>query len=75
MKVPMLRLTVTLMVLAALNGCGTPRTAPLPPGEPVRLLQMHADYGRAVKAAPEWVRSALHVIQDQTGRIKELEVR
>jgi hypothetical protein len=58
----------------ALSGCCHTRTASLPPGDPVGLLISRPDAEQARTCAPEWVRQALHLLEAQGARIKELEL-
>ena len=76
MKKLMRKLTVTLALLLTLlasEGCAT-RTATVPVARAVEAMQAHRDYYHAKNCAPEWTRAALHLLQDQETRIKELEI-
>lgn len=69
--------TNLLLLCAALvfTGCATQtRPAVLPSGSWQSLTQ-RGDFEQARTCAKEWVRSALHLIEEQDARIKELEIK
>ena len=71
---PLMTLLITAFLLASLSGCATTRTASLPPSDPVQSLVSRPDFEQARTCAKEWVRQALHMIEDLNARVKELQV-
>jgi hypothetical protein len=70
MKTNLLLICVSLVV-----GCATQsQSAHLPSGSWQSLTQ-RGDFDQARTCAKEWVRAALHLIEEQDERIKELEIK